>query len=66
MHSASGLPCPFAPSIRGQYADNHSPSRSMIAVNSFRTRFSFSARSDILSRSNHTVSFPYFFVLKRA
>ena len=29
-------PCPFAPGTSGQYATNHLPSRSMIAVNSFR------------------------------
>ena len=34
--SAFVRPCPLAPGTSGQYATNHLPSRSIIAVNSFR------------------------------
>jgi hypothetical protein len=35
-HSSTVRPCPFAPGISGDHPTNQSPSRSMMAVNSFR------------------------------
>jgi len=38
-------PCPFAPGTSAQYATNHLPSRSIIAVNSFRMAPLYRARA---------------------
>src|SRR5256884_3104914 len=38
-------PCPLAPGTSGQYATNHLPSRSIIAVNSFRMAPLYRARA---------------------
>jgi len=51
-------PCPFAPGTSAQYATNHLPSRSIIAVNSFRMAPLYRARALAPWPSNGEVEGP--------